>query len=188
MGHLDRLQPLSRRLADERFGADPRRQDLEGLAANPRMLSFIAELDDLRNWSKPATSKARSPRPSCISCCWTRWQYEYERLQPKGAKGRVPTLTKEDLWAAVRAVAVRLWHKLERTVEYGELEDEASRVCQRITEMTRAEAAYQVGVGALFIKDDEGRFSFVHQSIPEWLVADAAATASRRSRTFAQRC
>ena len=38
---------------------------------------------------------------------------------------------------------------------------------------------HQLGSGTLLVRDEEGRFSFIHQSVLEWLVADAAARAIR---------
>ena len=47
---------------------------------------------------------------------------------------------------------------------------------------TLDQAAHAIGSGSLLVRTDEGTFTFVHQSIMEWLVADAAATALRENR------
>ena len=43
--------------------------------------------------------------------------------------------------------------------------------------MTTHEAAFEIGAGSLLVRDREGRFSFVHRSVMEWLLARDAAAA-----------
>jgi hypothetical protein len=43
--------------------------------------------------------------------------------------------------------------------------------------MTTHEAAFEIGAGSLLVRDREGRFSFVHRSDMEWLLARDAAAA-----------
>ena len=40
-------------------------------------------------------------------------------------------------------------------------------------------ATHLVGSGTLLVRDEGGRFAFVHQSVMEWLVANHAATGLR---------
>lgn len=41
--------------------------------------------------------------------------------------------------------------------------------------LKQAVVEHMIGSGSLLVRDAEGRFSFVHRSVMEWLVADAAA-------------
>jgi uncharacterized protein YjbI with pentapeptide repeats len=41
------------------------------------------------------------------------------------------------------------------------------------------QAAHQIGSGSLSVRDEEGRFSFIHQSVMEWLIAQRIASEAR---------
>src|SRR6185436_15996170 len=60
-----------------------------------------------------------------------------------------------------------------------DLTAETARVVQAIgpAALDSEVAAFQVGSGTLLVRDDEDNFSFLHQSILEWLVAKSAAEA-----------
>lgn len=149
-------------------------RDLFGLSETPRMLRFITEL------KKEDILKARN-QDSGISAAELyrllvdRWLiFEHERAHPKGMQ---VTLTREARFAAVTAVAVRLWEKTDRFVTTAELAEVTSgAVSKSMTSPPPAEiAAHLIGSGSLLRRDDDGCFAFVHQSVMEWLVAREAA-------------
>ncbi|MGH8576668.1 MAG: WD40 repeat domain-containing protein, partial [Gammaproteobacteria bacterium] len=74
-------------------------------------------------------------------------------------------------------LALRLWQQAESSVRPGDLRDEAAMLIPRLTvaDMDAAMAAHQLGSGTLLVRDEEGRFRFIHQSVMEWLVARRAA-------------
>jgi hypothetical protein len=72
---------------------------------------------------------------------------------------------------------MRLWATTERTVHHTELPAEAARAIQDLSarQINEDEAGAAVGSGTLLVRDAEGNFSFLHQSVMEWLVAKSAA-------------
>jgi WD domain, G-beta repeat/NACHT domain/Pentapeptide repeats (8 copies) len=153
-------------------------KDLLGLSANPRMLSFIVELseEDLRQ------AKARDGKITAASLyrlLLERWLIgEYERLQPTGA---VPALSPEDRWQAATDLALCLWRKTDTTVNIDELTETVTRTITNLPalQLQPDQAAHQVGSGTLLVRDGEGGFGFIHQSVLEWLVANQAAQSLR---------
>ena len=148
-------------------------RDLLGLSHNPRMLNFIANLpeEQLRE-AEEKTGKITSA--DLYRLLIDRWlAFEYERTQPKGAP---PSLSMEERWNAVTALASYLWQRGERTIRLTELTDEVAHAVDKLTEkqLDRYMAAHLVGSGTLLVRDEEGAFAFVHQSVMEWLVANLA--------------
>jgi WD40 repeat protein/3',5'-cyclic AMP phosphodiesterase CpdA len=169
IGRLGGVQPANRRFALIR---DIR--DLLGLSHNPRMLTFIADLPE----QQLLEAKDRSGHISAAELyrmIIERWlTFEYQRVQPRGA---APTLSVEERWDAVTALALRLWVKLEGTIQASELSDEVGSALNKLAEKRLAPevAAHLVGSGTLLVRDEGGAFAFVHQSVMEWLVANHAA-------------
>src|SRR6185369_7255563 len=64
---------------------------------------------------------------------------------------------------------------IDRKVSLGELTKDVALVLEALTERQRDSAAFQIGSGTLLVRDEEGNFSFIHQSVLEWLVARSAA-------------
>ncbi|MCY2991401.1 MAG: pentapeptide repeat-containing protein, partial [Planctomycetota bacterium] len=157
-------------------------QDLQGLSANPRLLSFIAELDDQR------LLEARDPSGQITAAdlyqiILDKWlEGEVRRRQ---AHGGLKTLEKDHLWAAVTRLALRMWETGQRSVDVGELTEQvqAARKDLPALDMTAHEAAFEIGAGSLLVRDREGRFSFVHRSVMEWLIARDAAAAVAAGQT-----
>ena len=158
--------------------------DLMGLAANPRMLSFIVDLPetDLRQ------AQARDGQMTAArlyELLLQRWLVgEYERMQPQGA---APTLSTQDRWQAATDLALCLWRKTEATVSVDELTESVSRALNNLPalQLHPEQAAQQVGSGTLLVRDGEGNFSFIHQSVMEWLVAYQAAQQLRATGSAA---
>jgi WD40 repeat protein/3',5'-cyclic AMP phosphodiesterase CpdA len=139
--------------------------DLMGLSENPRMLSFIAELpeEDLR---KAAERTGAITSADLYRLLIQRWlQFEQQRAEPLS------------WWDAVSQLALHLWQKVDPTARLSELSEQLGSVIAAIVErkMEVGEATHQFASGTLLVRDEEGNFSFVHQSILEWFVADRAA-------------
>jgi hypothetical protein len=99
---------------------------------------------------------------------------EVNRIQPWGA---VPALTQEQRWNAATHLALCLWRKTEATVNVDELTEAVTRAVENLPalQLNPDQATHQVGSGTLLVRDGEGNFSFIHQSVLEWLVANKAA-------------
>lgn len=164
-------------------------RDLLGLSENPRMLSFIADL----GVEKLRAARMRSGEISSAelyALLLSQWiSSEHRRVNPAGApKG----LSWGQLRGAVTDLALLLWERTERSVSMGDLpEGLLAAVNARGEHALDAEVIrQQLGSGSLLVRDEEGRFSFVHQSVLEWLVAEYAMRELRETgeaRALAQR-
>jgi WD40 repeat protein/3',5'-cyclic AMP phosphodiesterase CpdA len=148
-------------------------RDLLGLSENPRMLGFITELkkeDIARAKQKQGVISAAELYRLLLE----KWLvFEYDRAHPPGSQ---ITLKPEARWAAVTAVAHRLWMKTEKFLTLAELVEETTAAIQKTASQAPPDiAAHLIGSGSLLRRDDEGCFFFVHQSVMEWLVAREAA-------------
>ncbi|MGK3960997.1 pentapeptide repeat-containing protein [Sorangium sp. So ce118] len=189
-GHrLAKLQPftkeqirlfLNRRLGSEAAGEERLRllddvKDLLGLSANPRMLSFISEIDS-------GELKAARERAGEITSAGLyrllieRWlKNEFTRANPRGAP---PGLSVDQLRKAATTLAMLLWQRTERTLNPSELPQRLLDEVQALSErrLESGPLAHQIGSGTLLVRDEDGNFGFIHQSVLEWLVAREAAT------------
>ncbi|XXY49514.1 pentapeptide repeat-containing protein [Sorangium sp. So ce269] len=191
---LARLQPFTEaqihRLLVNRLGseaaADARMRlladvrDLLGLSANPRMLGFIAEIEEAQlRQAKAGDGEITSA--GLYRLLLDRWLvWEYERAHPKGAR---PGLSVAQRWRAVTELATRLWQRTEQSVSIRELPAELIAALQALGrhELDAGVAAHQIGSGTLLVWDDQENFRFIHQSVLEWLVAREAADEAQRA-------
>lgn len=165
-----------RRQAEKRLVLLDHVKDLLGLSHNPRLLCFIAELPE-RQLLEAEKGKGEITAAKLYELLLERWLVgEFERVHPKGAP---PGLTLEDRWRGVTALALRLWQKTDSAAGLSELTENAARV---IEALDPAVAAFQLGSGTLLVRDEDGNFSFLHQSILEWLVARSAAEELRSGK------
>jgi len=145
---------------------------LLGLAENPRMLGFIADLPE-EDLLKARKNEEEISAPKLYEILLTRWLgHEFWRVNQRGSH---PALTVEQRWKAVTELALHLWRAIDRKVSLGELTKDVALILEALTERQRDTAAFQIGSGTLLVRDDEGNFSFIHQSVLEWLVARHAA-------------
>ncbi|MDX1968255.1 MAG: metallophosphoesterase, partial [Planctomycetaceae bacterium] len=158
-------------------------RDLLGLSEIPRMLSFIVALD------RKKLEEARAGGGSVAAADLYRmlivehWlEHEYRRVNMRGA---AEGLSRKQLLGAVRHMALKLWEKTDRWISLSELAAETECLLKQVApeKLAYQEAtSHEIASGTLLVRDDDGRFTFVHQSIMEWLVADAAAEDLRASR------
>ncbi len=170
---------LTRWMKDERRAEARMREieqvrDLMGLSHNPRMLSFIAELEDEDLQAAKREGEAITAAGLYEQLIERWFRYEVQRAQPSGAP---PTLSPQDRWEAVTQVALRLWDRLEASVNVRDLTEEmqARLLSLDANPVDAAGAAFQVGSGTLLQRDGEGNFSFIHQSVMEFLIARRVA-------------
>ncbi|TYB54178.1 TIR domain-containing protein [Nonomuraea sp. PA05] len=144
-------------------------EDLLALAQNPRMLSFITDLDADRLRTVAGARRAVSPALLYEEILTSWLVFEERRARIPGSPSG---LTVDDLWRAVTALAVRLWESGEALLAL----DELTEVGETLTDLadgqlTAAHAAFRMGSGSLLVRTDEGMFGFIHASVMEWLVA-----------------
>jgi WD40 repeat protein len=119
-------------------------EDLRALAANPRMLDFIADIGETRLRAAGGASGAALYRE--VLHQWL--DGEHRRL----ARASAAPLTPEQLWKEVSDLAERVWSSPDRTLGADELN----------------------GFSSLLVRGHDGRYRFVHQSVLEWIVAERA--------------
>src|SRR5262249_4366143 len=140
--------------------------DLLGLSHNPRMLSFIAELEPER--LELARKAAGEITPARL----------YEMLIDRWLEGECARtqVKKESLRKAVRAFARKPWETPGNAVDLASLPRAlVPRLEGPKQALSEEEARLVLGSRSLLKRDSEGSFSFVHRSVLEWLVACEAA-------------
>jgi WD40 repeat protein len=157
--------------------------DLLALAQNPRMLSFIADLDADRLRTVAGARHTISPALLYEEILGSWLAFEERRA---GVPGSAAALSTEELWQAVTALALRLWESGESLLGV----DELTEIGETLTDLaggqlSAAHAAHAMGSGSLLVRTEEGMFGFIHASVMEWLIArhlavDGLAPLSRR--------
>jgi WD40 repeat protein/3',5'-cyclic AMP phosphodiesterase CpdA len=168
----------SEKRADERiqllFGV----QDLLGLSRNPRMLSFIADLDPDR-LAAVATAGPAASAASLYQAILHAW-LSYEEHRTQGIPGAPAGLRAADLLRMVTALAMRLWDSGEPFLRLAELTDQMADAVSGLAStvpLSVPQTAHAVGTGSLLIRTDDGLFGFIHSSVTEWLIASEIARA-----------
>ena len=169
--------------ADSRLALIRDIHDLLGLSRNPRMLTFIAELDEDRLRAAQAAGGGIGSAELYRELLGRWLGYEDVRAHPPGA---APALTMNERWNAVTALALRLWETTDRFISLTELSATAAGVLDGLAErqLDTDQATHMVGSGTLLARVDDGLFTFVHQSVMEWLVAAEGARLLRTGERF----
>ena len=149
-------------------------RDLLGLSRNPRMLSFIAALPEERLRVAQAVSGSIGSAELYRELLGQWLGYEDRRACPPGS---ALGLGLDERWSAVTALALRLWATTDRYIGLAELDAVAARLVADLVDrqLDADQAAQMIGSGTLLSRTEDGLFTFVHQSVMEWLVAAEAA-------------
>ncbi|HZF56167.1 MAG TPA: pentapeptide repeat-containing protein, partial [Polyangiaceae bacterium] len=170
--------------AEARFRLLDEVKDLLGLSAVPRMLGFIADIaeEDLR---AAKTREKTITSAGLYKLLLGRWlESEFNRAHPRGAP---PGLDVKQRWKAVTEVALLLWRRTERAISELDLPEEIIGAVKALAthDLDPGIVRHQIGAGTLLVRDEEGNFSFIHQSVMEWLVAQSVADQLVRDGTAA---
>ncbi|WP_437308548.1 pentapeptide repeat-containing protein [Sorangium sp. So ce388] len=161
-------------LAEARYRLLHEVRDLLGLSENPRMLGFIAKIDERKLLeAKEGTGEITAAR--LYELLVDQWlDHEHRRANPPGAPRGI---SREALRGAMTELARLLWDRRVRAVGIGELPESLVKGVQPVDGplLERALVEFLIGSGSLLVRDGEGAFSFVHRSVLEWLVAETAA-------------
>ena len=185
-----RLQPFDSRQIRvfllNRFGSETEAEqwfrllgdvkDLLGLGENPRMLSFICQLNrDQLERARLRAGEISAAELYRILLVEHWFDYEMKRRYPRG----VPELLEPLQWLdPVTVLAIELWTRTDRWLTLDDFRKAVVPALERHApdKISQADEATQtLGSGTLFIRDEQGRFTFVHQSVLEWLVARRVA-------------
>jgi WD40 repeat protein/nucleoside phosphorylase len=153
--------------AEERYRLLDEVKDLLGLSENPRMLGFIAKIapDKLLEAKKQSGEITAAKLYEILIGQWL--DFEFDRVNPPGAPRGISRAMLREL---VTKLAGVFWERNAKALGLGE--------CREMLVVEGIEPAvveHMIGSGSLLVRDAEGQFSFVHRSVMEWLVADAAA-------------
>jgi WD40 repeat protein/nucleoside phosphorylase len=149
-------------------------QDLRGLSHNPRMLGFISAISEQELLEAKGRDK-QITASTLYEKILKRWlKNEEERAHPEGIE---PGLDEEQRRHAATALAMLLWRRGERTINLEDIPETLKVEVEALANHKLDEGVFnhQVGSGTLLVRDDGKNFSFIHQSIMEWLVAKEAA-------------
>ncbi|SCL25845.1 SAV_2336 N-terminal domain-related protein [Micromonospora inyonensis] len=174
---LDRermLEFLARRLggperARDRLELLGRVGGLPGMARNPRMLAFIADIDE--QWLRSAASGGGRVTVADLY----RWLIS-DWLDGERRRGGAHHIVLDDLERAATYLARRLWESGEPALGADALGAAADILTRLGTARGggtpgRSATARLLGAGTLLVRDSAYRFHFVDQSVLEWLVA-----------------
>ncbi|MER6383328.1 TIR domain-containing protein [Streptomyces sp. NPDC001127] len=162
------------RAADHRLRLLDAIPDLLALCRNPRLLGFVADLDDDQLRAVAGAGRALSPA-GLYQEVLTAW-LSFEAQRAGGGPGRAPGLSLEQLWDAVTALALRLWESGQDSLRLDELTDVAETLTGLAdTRLSAPQTAHAIGSGSLLVRSDDGVFRFIHGSVVEWLVARECA-------------
>ncbi|AEH09276.1 MULTISPECIES: NACHT and WD40 repeat domain-containing protein [Protofrankia] len=168
--------------ADERLDLIKRIQDLGGLSRNPRMLSFIADLD-AEQLTSVASARHTLSAAGLYREILTTW-LRGEVVRTQGVPGAPVTLSLEDLWTAVTTLALRLWESNEPFLRLAELGEVAAALTGLAGgRLSAQQTVHAMGAGSLLARTDDGLFGFIHLSVTEWFVANDVARQFARGVT-----
>lgn len=159
--------------AQDRIDAMQKINDLTALSANPRMLGFIAALDDAQ--LKAAAITPVLSGATLYEQVLDHWLgYEVERTS--GVSGAPPGLTRTQLWRAVSVLALRLWESGQSHLSLDELGEIGHSLAQLADfRLSPEQTVHAVGAGSLLVRSEEDQFGFIHASVMEWLLAKRIA-------------
>ncbi|MFC5658730.1 NACHT and WD40 repeat domain-containing protein, partial [Streptomyces nogalater] len=162
------------RAADRRLRLLDAIPDLLALCRNPRLLGFVADLDDDQLRAVAGAGRALSPAGLYreVLTAWLR----FEEHRGTGGLGRAPGLSLDQLWNAVTVLALRLWESGQDALRLDELTDVAETLAGLAdTRLSVPQTAHAIGSGSLLVRSDDGVFRFIHGSVVEWLIARECA-------------
>jgi WD40 repeat protein len=153
--------------AEERYRLLDEVKDLLGLSENPRMLGFIAKIapEKLREAKERSGEITAAKLYEILIDQWL--DFEFARVNPRGAPSGISRVMLREL---VNKLAGVFWERNAKTLPLSEF-----TYLLIAEDMDPAVVEHMMASGSLLVRDAEGRFSFVHRSVMEWLVADAAA-------------
>lgn len=170
---------MSEREANQRYALLDEVKDLLGLSHNPRMLGFIARIPE--NKLREAKARGTITASDLYDLLVKDWlDFEHQRSQ------RISTqkgLSRDALDNGVTALALSMWHARTKEVSVAQIRDVLAEAMKpHEPALDAQEITHWFGTGSLLVRDADSRFSFVHRSVMEWLVARDAASDVREGR------
>jgi WD40 repeat protein len=167
--------------ARARFDLISRIGNLLDLIHNPRMLSFVADLDEVRlRDAQDETGQISSAK--LYETIIDQWLVNEAKRQLH--EQGLPSISKEERFAACTTLALRIWASKDSTIKLSDVSADVAATLTGLAERgySEVEAAHSIASGTLLISTDDGVFTFIHRSVMEWLVAKAATEPGERGR------
>lgn len=177
----EQIEMFLTRLLGDREAAHRRVRLISGLgelpevARNPRMLSFIAAIDERRLIEAQDAGEGQLTGADLYRQVLDQWiSGEITRLS---RPSQPAPLSREELWLAVRTLAQHLWRTEREYITMQGLGVAASTL-SRLDDMDSPRPEHdgrihQIGAGSLLVRHEDAELGFIHRSVREWLVADS---------------
>ena len=141
--------------------------DVPGLAATPRMLSFLVRLTEEQLDQAAARRDAITSAELYRLVIVDHWLAQQgERLNPPGSP---PGPTKEALLQSVTRLALHLWRSTAKAVAATDLDAHTGEQLRKLCEDDAGVATQMLQGRTLLVHGEDGRLEFVHQTVMEWL-------------------
>jgi WD40 repeat protein/nucleoside phosphorylase len=160
--------------ARERYALIDDIKDLLGLSHNPRMLGFIVGIPEasLREAKRQQGTITAAGLYDLLVTQWLDGEYERERR-----RSTLTGISRRALGQGMTALASSMWKTRVQTVEVKDIREVLGDVMRQLGEpaLDPEIVTHLFASGSLLVRDADSRFSFVHRSVMEWLVAREAA-------------
>jgi WD40 repeat protein/3',5'-cyclic AMP phosphodiesterase CpdA len=157
--------------------------DLAGLAATPRMLSFLVRLTDEQLDRAAARADAITSAELYRLVIVDHWLLQQEqRLNPPGA---APGPNREALLESVTRLALHLFRSTAKGIAAAELDAHTGEQLRKLCDEDTEVATQMLQGRTLLVHGEDGRLAFVHQTVMEWLVGQALASEIEATGTCA---
>jgi WD40 repeat protein len=150
--------------------------NLLDLTRNPRMLAFVAGLDEQRLLAVQAEGGYLTSAGLYEEIIGYWLSNEEERQQHRRG---LPWLSRKERFAVCTRFALRLWRTDLPAASLHELSDQVTTTLKQLSERKFAseQATHSIASGSLLVRTGDEEFAFIHRSVMEWLVAAYAASA-----------
>jgi WD40 repeat protein/3',5'-cyclic AMP phosphodiesterase CpdA len=150
------------------------------LSRNPRMLAFVAQLTDERLLAVEAGDHQLTAAALYAEII-DYWLANEEQRQ-RHSQG-LAALTQDERFQVCTSLALRMWRANEPKISLRDLTSEVVATLTRLAErgFSDDQAAHSIASGSLLVRTGDDAFTFVHQSVMEWLVAAHAARELKES-------
>lgn len=160
--------------ARERYALIDDIKDLLGLSHNPRMLGFIVNIPEasLREAKRQQGTITAAGLYDLLVAQWLDGEYERERRRSTRTG-----ISRKALGQGMTALAAAMWQAHMKTVDVVQIREVLGEAMRHLGEpaLDSEIVTHLFASGSLLVRDADARFSFVHRSVMEWLVAQEAA-------------
>jgi len=160
--------------ARERYALIDDIKDLLGLSHNPRMLGFIVGIPEasLREAKRQQGTITAAGLYDLLVTQWLDGEYARERR-----RSTLTGISRKALGQGMTVLASSMWKTRVQSVDIKDIREVLGDTMRQLGEpaLDPEVVTHLFASGSLLVRDADARFSFVHRSVMEWLVAREAA-------------